>query len=185
MNRRLSLFNVTSLAFGFAFLYLPIVLVIVYSFNDFAPGHGLGRLLDPMVGALFRNEAAARRRLAVAAHRRSLSRHARDAARHLAAARAHPRTAASPAAPCSPAWCIAPMVMPEVIIGLSLLLFFVADRTSIAASHHHARAHAPSRCASSPSSCRRGLLTSTARSRRRRWISARRPCAPSSPSRCR
>ncbi len=33
MNRRFSLFNVTSLVIGFAFLYLPILLLVVYSFN--------------------------------------------------------------------------------------------------------------------------------------------------------
>ena len=33
MTRRLSFFNVTSLVIGFAFLYLPILLLIVYSFN--------------------------------------------------------------------------------------------------------------------------------------------------------
>ena len=33
MTRRLSLFNVTSLVLGFAFLSLPILLLMVYSFN--------------------------------------------------------------------------------------------------------------------------------------------------------
>ena len=33
MTRRLSVFNVTSLVLGFAFLYLPILLLVVYSFN--------------------------------------------------------------------------------------------------------------------------------------------------------
>ena len=34
MNRRLSLFTVTSLVIGFAFLYLPIVILIIFSFNE-------------------------------------------------------------------------------------------------------------------------------------------------------
>ncbi|MBV9018855.1 MAG: putrescine ABC transporter permease PotI, partial [Alphaproteobacteria bacterium] len=32
-NRRISLFRLAALLFGFAFLYLPIVLLVVYSFN--------------------------------------------------------------------------------------------------------------------------------------------------------
>ena len=31
--KRLSRFNVTSLALGLAFLYLPIVILVIYSFN--------------------------------------------------------------------------------------------------------------------------------------------------------
>ena len=34
MIRRFSTFNVVSVTLGFAFLYLPIVLLIIYSFND-------------------------------------------------------------------------------------------------------------------------------------------------------
>ena len=34
MRNRLSHFNLVSLTLGFAFLYLPIVLLVVYSFND-------------------------------------------------------------------------------------------------------------------------------------------------------
>ena len=34
MRSRLSYFNLVSLTLGFAFLYLPIVLLVVYSFND-------------------------------------------------------------------------------------------------------------------------------------------------------
>ncbi|MCS5601213.1 MAG: putrescine ABC transporter permease PotI, partial [Paracoccus sp.] len=33
MNRRLSWFNVTTLSLGFAFLYLPMLILIIYSFN--------------------------------------------------------------------------------------------------------------------------------------------------------
>ena len=33
MRRGLSLFNVTSVALGLAFLYLPIVILVIYSFN--------------------------------------------------------------------------------------------------------------------------------------------------------
>jgi len=34
MNATWSRFNVTSIVLGFAFLYLPIVLLIVFSFNE-------------------------------------------------------------------------------------------------------------------------------------------------------
>lgn len=34
MNRNMSWFNVTSLTVGFAFLYLPILILIIYSFNE-------------------------------------------------------------------------------------------------------------------------------------------------------
>jgi putrescine transport system permease protein len=34
MRKGLNLFNVTSLVLGFAFLYLPIVLLVIFSFND-------------------------------------------------------------------------------------------------------------------------------------------------------
>ena len=33
MNSRLSPFNIAALVTGFAFLYLPIVILVVYSFN--------------------------------------------------------------------------------------------------------------------------------------------------------
>src|SRR5258707_699495 len=33
MRRRLSVFNMTSLALGLAFLYLPIAILVIYSFN--------------------------------------------------------------------------------------------------------------------------------------------------------
>ena len=32
--RKFSWFNATSLTFGFAFLYLPMLILIIYSFND-------------------------------------------------------------------------------------------------------------------------------------------------------
>ena len=33
MGRRTSLFNVTAVALGLAFLYLPIAILVIYSFN--------------------------------------------------------------------------------------------------------------------------------------------------------
>ncbi len=67
MNGR-ARFAFTALAFGYAFLYLPIALVIVYSFNE-------SRLVTVWAGfstkwwqALFANEAMLDAALAVAAH---------------------------------------------------------------------------------------------------------------------
>ena len=50
-----------------------------------------------------------------------------------------------------------------------------ARRARARLPHHHHRPHHLLASPSSPSSCRRGSPTSTARSRRRRWISAPRP----------
>ena len=49
MNTTWSRFNITSIVLGFAFLYLPIVLLIIFSFNAVEARHRLGRLLDQMV----------------------------------------------------------------------------------------------------------------------------------------
>ena len=49
MNRRLSSFNIVSLVLGFSFLYLPIVLLIIYSFNASRLVNRLGRLLHEVV----------------------------------------------------------------------------------------------------------------------------------------
>ena len=57
MNRRLSLFNVTSLVVGFAFLYLPILLLVVYSFNASRLVTVWGGFSTQWYGALFRNQA--------------------------------------------------------------------------------------------------------------------------------
>ena len=56
MNRRLSLFNVTSLVIGFAFLYLPILLLVIYSFNASRLVTVWGGFSTQWYGALFRNE---------------------------------------------------------------------------------------------------------------------------------
>ena len=103
MNRRLSLFNVTSLALGFAFLYLPILLLVIYSFNASRLVTVWGGFSTHWYGALFRNEAADGGGLGDAAHRVPL-RDARDRSRHARGARAHPLRALSAAARCSPAW---------------------------------------------------------------------------------
>jgi putrescine transport system permease protein len=121
---RLSAFNAVSLAFGLAFLYLPIVILIIYSFNA-------SRLVTVWGGwslrwyvELFRDQAmidAAWMSLRVAFVSATvatllgtlaavaLSRGGRFRGRTLFSSMIY-----------------APLVMPEVITGLSLLLLFVA-----------------------------------------------------------
>ena len=113
------------LAFGYAFLYLPIALVIIYSFND-------SRLVTVWAGfslkwwkALFENEAmldAAWLSLRIGARER----HARHPARPRRGLRAGPR-AALPGRTLFAGLVIAPMVMPEVVMGISMLLLFVGS----------------------------------------------------------
>ena len=124
MIRRFSVFNATSLALGFACLYLPILLLAVFSFNDSRLVTVWGGFSTRWYGALFRNEpiieaawitlrialvsatfATVLGTLAAVA----LARYGRFRGRTLFTGMVY-----------------APMVMPEVITGLALLLFFVA-----------------------------------------------------------
>jgi putrescine transport system permease protein len=124
MNQRASWFNVTSVTLGLAFLYLPIVLLVVYSFNA-------SKLVTVWAGfstkwyvALIHNEAlldAAWVTLRIAL----LSATVATVLGTLAAialvrfGRFRGRTLFS-------GMIYAPLVMPEVITGLSMLLLFVA-----------------------------------------------------------
>ncbi len=124
MNKPWSWFNVTSVVFGFAFLYLPILLLIVYSFNESKLVTVWGGFSTKWYGELFRNEAllnAAYVTLRVALVSATVAtvlgtlaaivlvRHTRFRGRLLFTGMVY-----------------APLVMPEVITGLSLLLLFVA-----------------------------------------------------------
>ena len=87
---------------GFAFLYLPILLLVIYSFNELEAGHGLGRLLDQWYAALLGNEAlidAAWVTLRVAL----LSATVGDGPRHAGGDRARPLRPLPRPARCSPA----------------------------------------------------------------------------------
>src|SRR5579883_2834060 len=114
---KLSRFNITALALGLAFLYLPVVILIIYSFNAsrlvtvwggwslrwYAEFFNDGAMLDAAwmslrVGATSATFATV-----------ALSRGANFAGRALFSSILY-----------------APLVMPEVITGLSLLLLFVA-----------------------------------------------------------
>ena len=46
---RMSAFNLAAIVLGIGFLYLPIVVLVIYSFNDLRPGLGLGRLVATLV----------------------------------------------------------------------------------------------------------------------------------------
>ncbi len=124
MQGQLSRFNLTTLTFGFAFLYLPIVLLIIFSFNEsklvtvwagFSTKwygelmHNQGILdaawVTARVGLLSASVATALGTLAALA----LTRFTRFKGRTLFSGMIY-----------------APLVMPDVIIGLSLLLLFVS-----------------------------------------------------------
>ncbi|MBI1407062.1 MAG: ABC transporter permease subunit [Caulobacter sp.] len=124
MKRGASVFNLVSLTAGFAFLYLPILLLVIWSFNASRLVTVWGGFSTRWYGSLFHNEqlmgaawvtlrvglvsatlATVLGTLAAVA----LTRHGRFLGRTLFSGMSY-----------------APLVMPEVIMGLSLLLLFVA-----------------------------------------------------------
>jgi putrescine transport system permease protein len=124
MERRSSWFNVVSVTLGFAFLYLPILLLVIYSFNASKLVTVWGGFSTKWYGELFRNEAlldAAWVTLRVA----FISATVATVLGTLAAVtlvrygRFKGRTLFS-------GMIYAPLVMPDVITGLSLLLLFVS-----------------------------------------------------------
>ena len=118
--RRLPL---SALAFGYAFLYLPIATVIVYSFNE-------SRLVTVWSGfstkwwsALFANEAMLQ--AAWLSIRIAFVSATAAAVIGLAAGYALARARRFPGRSLFGSLVIAPMVMPEVVMGISMLLLFV------------------------------------------------------------
>ncbi|APH73297.1 ABC transporter permease subunit [Aquibium oceanicum] len=124
MNTTWSRFNIASVVLGFAFLYLPIVLLIIFSFNESKLVTVWAGFSTKWYGELFRNQglidaawvtarvgfisasfATVLGTLAALA----LTRYTRFRGRVLFSGMV-----------------FAPLVMPEVITGLSLLLLFVA-----------------------------------------------------------
>jgi putrescine transport system permease protein len=120
---RQSRFIVSVLAFGYAFLYIPLVLVVVYSFNDSRIATVWGGFSMRWYGELLRNEQildAAFLSLRIALTSASIATIFGTMA-GIALARFRRfkgRTLFS-------GMITSPMVMPEVITGLSLLLLFV------------------------------------------------------------
>ena len=126
MSRRVTVFRATALALGFGFLYLPIALLVAYSFNASRlvavwggwSAHWYGELLRD---GKFRGAALTSIEIAVMAASLAL---ALGACAGFAIARF--------------GWfrgrfvfgfmLMAPLVVPEIILGLSLLLLFVASQ---------------------------------------------------------
>ena len=122
--KRQSRFVLSVLAFGYAFLYIPLVSVIAYSFNDSTLATVWGGFSTRWYGELFRNEQildAAMLSLRVAATSATLATILGTMAGLILArfGRFRGRTLFS-------GMISSPLVMPEVITGLSLLLLFVS-----------------------------------------------------------
>jgi putrescine transport system permease protein len=124
MMRGLSRFNMAALALGLAFLYLPIVILVIYSFND-------SRLVTVWGGWSLRwyrallEDSAVLQAAWVSLRLALVSASAATVLGTLAALALVRGGRFRGRLPFS-AMIYAPLVLPEVIIGLSLLLLFVA-----------------------------------------------------------
>jgi putrescine transport system permease protein len=122
MNRQ-SRFTISALAFGYAFLYIPLVLVVVYSFNDSRIATIWGGFSTRWYGELLRNDQvldATFLSLRIAFTSATAATILGTMAGLVLArfGRFKGRTLFS-------GMITSPMVMPELITGLSLLLLFV------------------------------------------------------------
>ena len=120
--RRFSWFNITSLTLGFAFLYIPMIILVIYSFNG-------GRLVTVWAGFStkwygellsnedFLNAAWVTIRVALATATLATILGTLAAYVMIRGGRFFGRTLFS-------GMVVAPLVMPDVILGLSLLLLF-------------------------------------------------------------
>ncbi|SLN18616.1 Inner membrane ABC transporter permease protein YdcV [Roseovarius litorisediminis] len=121
--RRLSWFNTTALTLGFAFLYLPMVILIIYSFNESKLVTVWAGFSTKWYGELIQNEAFLNAawvtlRVAVISSTIATVLGTMAALVLVRAGRFSGRTLFS-------GMIYAPLVMPEVITGLSLLLLFI------------------------------------------------------------
>lgn len=124
MMRRISAFNLVSLALGLAFLYLPIAILIIYSFNASRlvtvwGGWSIRWYLQLLEDAAIREAARTSITIALASAAAATVLGTMAALALARVGRFRGRTLFS-------AMIYAPLVMPEVITGLSLLLLFVA-----------------------------------------------------------
>ncbi len=122
MNR-MSRFNAVSLTLGFAFLYIPMIILIIYSFNESRLVTVWGGFSTKWYGELFQNEAflnAAWVTIKVAVMSSTIATVLGTMAAYVLVrgGRFMGRTLFS-------GMIYAPLVMPEVITGLSLLLLFI------------------------------------------------------------
>ncbi|MEL6410068.1 MAG: ABC transporter permease subunit [Pseudomonadota bacterium] len=121
--KQFSWFNATSLTLGFAFLYLPMVILVIYSFNESKLVTVWAGFSTKWYGELFRNDAfleAAWVTLRVAVISSTIATVLGTMAAYVLvrSGRFFGRTLFS-------GMIYAPLVMPEVITGLSLLLLFI------------------------------------------------------------
>ena len=124
MRRGPSAFNIAAIMLGMGFLYLPIILLVIYSFNESRLVTVWGGFSTRWYVSLFQNEqllAAAWVTLRVAFVSATLATILGTLAALglVRAGRFRGRTLFS-------SMTYAPLVMPEVILGLSLLLLFVS-----------------------------------------------------------
>lgn len=124
MHRRASLFNLASLGLGLAFLYLPMVILVIYSFNASRLVSVWGGWSTRWYGELLRNDAMLD--AAWTSLRLALMSAGTATVLGTLAALALTRIGRFRGRLPFSAMVYAPLVMPEVITGLSLLLLFVA-----------------------------------------------------------
>lgn len=122
--RRFSGINLAALAFGLAFLYLPILLVVIFSFNASKLVTVWGGFSLHWYGVLFSNPAY----LEAALHSLQIAVAAATLATLLGTlgALALTRLGRFPGQQLFGGLMLAPMVLPEVILGVSALMLFVA-----------------------------------------------------------
>lgn len=128
MTRGPTWFNITSLVLGFSFLYLPIVLLVVYSFNESRLVTVWGGFSTKWYVSLLDNDQlmdAAWVTLRVAFASATIA-----TVLGTIAALVLVRSGRFLGRSLFSGMIFAPLVMPEVILGLSLLLLFVAMDTS-------------------------------------------------------
>ena len=122
--KRLSAFNIVSLTLGFAFLYIPMLILVIYSFNESKLVTVWAGFSTKWYGELLQNDAmidAAWVTMKVAFFSSTLATVLGTMAAYVLVRRGrfYGRTVFS-------GMIYAPLVMPEVITGLSLLLLFIA-----------------------------------------------------------
>lgn len=124
MNRKFTWFNATSLTLGFAFLYLPMIILVIYSFNSSKLVTVWAGFSTKWYAELLQNDAfldAAWVTIKVATMSSTLAAVLGTMAAYVLVrgGRFMGRTLFS-------GMIYAPLVMPEVITGLSLLLLFIS-----------------------------------------------------------
>lgn len=122
--RRFTWFNATSLTIGFAFLYLPMLILVIYSFNESKLVTVWAGFSTKWYSELFRNEAfldAAYVTLRVAIFSSLMATILGTMAAYVLV-----RAGRFPGRTLFSGMIYAPLVMPEVVTGLSLLLLFIS-----------------------------------------------------------